>query len=375
MMLTSARQFVDWMQQTALPRFLHQGVISLADGTRCFAESLPNVTPVIRSRVQNRQLYVYAHATRSGWLDAGNTLSKVLEHGLAPFRDAAGIFYFSNADDENARQQNAYEQAFALLALSELFALTGESRFLQRAHRIHDWMQQHLALAEGGYALNARRPPLLSQNPNMHLFEAMIGWWQLTGDKRWEQEAHRLFTLFHQHLFDTQRQCLMEFFAAGWRPDLPQSQHLDPGHHHEWTWLLYQYQTIAGVDTRPWRSALQRFAISYGENKTSGAVMNEINADGTAYRAECRLWCQTERLKADVVACLETEDSAAPERLEHHCEQLMAHYVTGETGRPYCDEINAHGQRSAQPAPASTLYHLYVAARQVERLLPSSDAK
>ena len=369
MMMTHAQQFVSWIKNSALPLFLQQGVKTLPDGAVCFRETLPDEGSLTRSRVQTRQLYVYAHATRTGWLDARQTLDAVANRGLSHFTNAQGAFLFADGNTPLAHQTNAYEQAFALLAYSELYALTGEAQFHQRAMALYDWMQTNLALAEGGYAINTRRPAMLSQNPNMHLFEAMLAWWRHTGEPCWQQEAHRLFNLFTDRLFHHERRCLVEFFSPGWQADAPESPHVDPGHHHEWTWLLYECQKLSGVDTLFWRDALQRFAIQAGENPRTLAVTNEVYHDQTPYREGSRLWCQTERLKADVVACETQQEDAAYRRLDRHAALMMAQYVNGENSRPYCDEIDASGRRLAQASPASTLYHLYVACREIDNLM------
>ncbi|WP_404655484.1 AGE family epimerase/isomerase [Raoultella ornithinolytica] len=366
-MLKQARQFTHWMRKDALPYFLQQGVASRNDGAR-FAETVPAAPGVIRSRVQMRQLYVFSHAMRTGWVAGGEVIYRIMETGLRHFHDTQGVFYFSDGSDKTAKQQNAYEQAFALLAYSELWLLTGDPQIRQRAENLHDWMQRHLALEEGGYALNSEHPPFLSQNPHMHLFEAMLSWWEATGDARWEQEAHRLFLLFTQRFYNQQKGCLVEFFAPGWRPELPVSQQIDPGHHHEWTWLLYEYERITGIDTREWRTSLQHFIVDCGDNPHTQAVMNEIYLDKRPCRAASRLWCQTERIKADTVNCL-TNGQVALQPLEQHLANMQRLYIEGETVGRYCDEITETGERIEAASPASTLYHLYVASRQVDEVV------
>ncbi|WP_145531259.1 AGE family epimerase/isomerase [Yersinia kristensenii] len=362
-MLNAAQKFSQWMRAEALPRFLHEG---MADNR--FAESLPAGSSVIRSRVQTRQLYVFAHATRTGWIDGREQVLTAALKGLTDFQQPGGALCFALGAVEGADDINAYEQAFALLAYSEIYQLTGDTAFLRRATALHDWMKVHLALEEGGYAVNTRKPAWLSQNPNMHLFEACLNWWQATGDARWEQECHDLFGLFTQHLFNQQQRCLVEFFARGWQPTLAVSQQVDPGHHHEWTWLLYEYQKLSGIDTHELRQELQLFAQTYGENPTTGAVMNEVIWHGQPLRAASRLWCQTERIKADVVNYRHSPEQNPDTIISRHVDNMFAAFIEGEDSGLYCDEIDAAGQRLGGASPASTLYHLYVACRQLDEL-------
>lgn len=367
-MLTGERRFSRWMRQEALPFFLRAGVYRHPPHAGAFMEEIPAETALMRSRVQLRQLYVFAHATRSGWIDAQEQVLACARTVLPVFRHPDGPFVFALGDDDAAGDVNTYEQAFALLAYSELYRLTGDRLFRTEAERLHGWLGRYLALDEGGYALNSRRPPLLSQNPNMHLFEACLAWWQATGDSRWETECHRLYQLFMRNLFNPRRRCLVEFFAAGWQPTLDISMHVDPGHHHEWTWLLYQYQRQTGIDTTDSRRALQAFARAYGDNPISGAVMNELRWDGAPLRPESRLWCQTERIKADAVNYRTGGQQADATLIDRHVDDMFRGFIEGEPGGSYCDEIDAQGARIRRPAPASTLYHLYVACRQLHRL-------
>jgi mannose-6-phosphate isomerase len=372
-MLGSADKFSSWMRDSVLPYFLANGIHYEGGIARRFLETLPDSTDLQRSRVQTRQLYVYAHATRTGWIDAGQPVIDIAGCGLADFLSPDDAFYFARHNGGKCGI-NTYEQAFALLAYSELYLLTGDTVFSRKAMRLHDWIKAHLTLEEGGYAINTSHPPLLSQNPIMHLFEACLSWWRATGDPRWEQEAHRLFGLFERHLFNRRHQCLVEFFAPGWRPTLPISHQVDPGHHHEWTWLLYEYQKIAGVDTAPIRKALQAFAVSCGENQATRAVMNEVFWDKSPFRAGGRLWCQTERIKADVVNYRTAPTSARLTLIGTHVDTLFGNYIEGEPPGLYCDEINGHGERIFGLAPSSTLYHLYVACRQLDDLNQSDQS-
>jgi len=146
------------------------------------------------------------------------------------------------------------------------------------------------------------------------------------------------------------------------------SVQVDPGHHHEWTWLLYQYQGLSGVNTLAQRQVLQRFAQQYGENPQTGAVMSEVLWEGNPYRAGGRLWCQTERIKADVVNYRQQPSAEHAALIDQHVDLMFTQFIDGEPAGLYCDEIDAQGQRIQQSAPASTLYHLYLACQELQQL-------
>ena len=96
--------------------------------------------------------------------------------------------------------------------------------------------------------------------------------------------------------------------------------------------------------------------------------MNEITWHGERLRPESRLWCQTERIKADVVNYLSSKDTAHLSQLDKHIEEMFTLYINDEIPGQYCDEIADNGERIRQASPSSTLYHLYVACRQLDYL-------
>lgn len=87
--------------------------------------------------------------------------------------------------------------------------------------------------------------------------------------------------------------------------------------------------------------------------------MNEVNSDKTPYRSESRLWCQTERFKADVVNCITPGDSASLQQLEIHIAVMLQQYITGKSGRLFCDEISDAGKRLLH-APQHLLCIIYI---------------
>jgi len=218
-MIEGAKRFTHWMKEQALPHFLQQGIYAEGEYAHLFYETLPVTSRLLRSRVQTRQLFVFAHASACGWIDAQAAVLAGVKQTQAQFQTAnsPALRFALTPDSASAAALNCYEQAFALLAYSELYHLTADEQYRQAAHQLHDWLQTQLALSAGGYAIDEKQRDALSQNPNMHLFEACLHWWQLTGDKRWQQQSQQLYKLFCHKLFDKPRGCLVEFFAADWR--------------------------------------------------------------------------------------------------------------------------------------------------------------
>jgi mannose-6-phosphate isomerase len=133
----------------------------------------------------------------------------------------------------------------------------------------------------------------------------------------------------------------------------------EPGHHHEWTWLLRRYEAVAaamGVATDPnlqlAADSLFEFAERHGVNPSSGLVMNRLWSDGTVSDGGFRLWPQTERLKA--VA------RRRPDRVRAALDAIERHFASVRPGL-WIERMDAMGNAIAEPAPATSLYHLTAA--------------
>ncbi|MGL6575244.1 AGE family epimerase/isomerase [Aeromonas hydrophila] len=105
------------------------------------------------------------------------------------FADGAGNQLFSlNADGSPADSAVCcYEYAFALLAECWLYRLSGEPRWQQQAESRYQAIE--LLFADPLYGgFHSRFPPsaLRSQNPHMHLFEALLVAAESFDEPRWQ---------------------------------------------------------------------------------------------------------------------------------------------------------------------------------------------
>jgi mannose/cellobiose epimerase-like protein (N-acyl-D-glucosamine 2-epimerase family) len=133
----------------------------------------------------------------------------------------------------------------------------------------------------------------------------------------------------------------------------------EPGHHHEWIWLIDWHQTVAaaigapaGPDLDGPALSLFKFAERHGVSPATGLVMNGLWSDGAVADGGFRLWPQTERLKS--VARLRPDGlPAALIALERH--------IAGVHPGLWIERMDAEGRAAVEPAPATSLYHLTAA--------------
>ncbi len=169
---------------------------------------------MIRFRVQPRQLYVYAHATELGLVDARQAIEQAVHVGFPPrFQTNRETFVFSVDDELNIKNDevNAYEHAFALLGYAWHYRLTKEQTSLNKMEAIYQWFQRELADTEnGGFYSSTHYLSLRCQNPHMHLFEALMVCYEHTDDAQWLERASNIFTLFSERFMQDEYLC--EFF-------------------------------------------------------------------------------------------------------------------------------------------------------------------
>ena len=123
----------------------------------------------------------------------------------------------------------------------------GFSRLRSTTLRVLD---QHFASPTGGYhsvlpADAGRR----EQNPHMHLFEAMLAWFEATGDAMFLARAGELHGMMAGRFFQSQSGILAEYFDGSWTPRAGDLGRIcEPGHHFEWSWLLRRYAGPGGTE-------------------------------------------------------------------------------------------------------------------------------
>jgi mannose/cellobiose epimerase-like protein (N-acyl-D-glucosamine 2-epimerase family) len=122
----------------------------------------------------------------------------------------------------------------------------------------------------------------------------------------------------------------------------------------------------------PWAEHAARRLFACGEqglDATRGVAIDELDDRLAPRSARARLWPQTEWLKA---ALLLAEAAGGDER-----GRLIASAVRALCGlNPYLrpdgtwrDKLDADGRFENEPAPASSLYHLMAAGRQLRETL------
>jgi mannose-6-phosphate isomerase len=203
------------------------------------------------------------------------------------------------------------------------------------------------------------------QNPQMHLFEAMIATFDATHDMGFQQRAGEFFALFVANLYDKQKRVLGEYFEEDWSKIEPVV--VEPGHQAEWVWLLKGFERITGCPTGRHRAELLESALRYRDEATGGLV-DVGDADGNIRRHTRRLWPQTEIAKA-WIAQAESGEAGAADEARAALARLDRHYLSHPVPGGWYDQFDRDGKSLVATIPASSFYHVLCAVTEAEQVL------
>ncbi len=355
-----------WLLNEAYPLWWEQGYDHARGG---FHEKLNlDGSPLDvqrRARVQPRQVFAYAVAGELGWDGPWREAVQAgLDWYLAHYFRPDGLIRTLVSPDGTAIDDSVvlYDQAFGLFALATAYAaLDRPPELLQRADTLLAQLKAQLKHPLAGFEeASPRVLPLLS-NPHMHLFEASLAWTEGGGGPRWRALADEIAQLALTKFIDPVSGGLREYFDGDWNAvEGVDGRIVEPGHQFEWAWLLLRWAKIAGREDAA-AAAHRMIAIGEGPgvDPARGVAMNQLLDDMNVYDAQARLWPQTERIKAHVLAGHAGGVAAGTEG-------LFKYFDTPVKGL-WRDRMNPDGSFVQEPAPASSFYHIVCAILYLDR--------
>ena len=239
-------------------------------------------------------------------------------------------------DDDKA----TYGHAFAILALSEYTRAFGDARALDMAKRTFDVLEKHAYdPVGGGYRSRFSRDwsdpeEMRSQNPQMHLVEALLALYEVSHDETYLDRAAELCHLMNDKLFDHEHGCLPEFFQDDWS-DAPDRREgpVQPGHQMEWAWLLlrvYAYRPDAVFLERA--GQMVSFAWKHGWDQKFGGYYTDLHRSGEVKNSRKSFWQQCEGVMAPLWLWGHTREEEHWGAFELSAEYCFEHFVDWEFG-------------------------------------------
>lgn len=227
---------------------------------------------------------------------------------LTNFRDPqyGGWFEAVNADGSMRNgNKRLYAQVFAMFALAHAHRVTHDPRYLDGAMDTWRDIQYRFADGSGGFRAGMNRDFSQTmigntQNPIMHLFEALLAIHEASGSAEALAAAGEVanFVVFRLVEGTTDGGArIPELYDVSWKP-MGKGGYIDIGHQFEWAYLFSAgaerglNPVLIGVAER-----LLKFAMAEGYDRREGGVFARIDSAGVVDRSK-GYWQQAEALRA-----------------------------------------------------------------------------
>jgi Mannose-1-phosphate guanylyltransferase len=371
-----------WLFERALPLWSTAGLDRRHGGVHeaLNHDGTPAEIGYKRLRVLARQIYCFAHASMLGW---NGTSEEVLRHCFDTLtttgwhEDGGWIHLYAPDGSVRDGQRDAYDQCFVLFGLAWLWRA-------KKWPEARDWAERTLAFIDarlsdkkdGGFFESTEPVPYRRANPHMHYLEAMLSWYEATGERRFLDRAATSVDLFRRHFFDEETWSVTEYFDHGWKPATGREARIEPGHQYEWMWLLLRYAELAGdPDLREYCRKIYATSHAFGHARGTDAVCDHMAPDGSDMSRTSRLWPQTEALKAGLRA--RADGLPGDETLFiRMLDVIFNRYLVTPVDGGWYDQIDANGRVISTNMPTSTFYHVFCAIVEYlrfENSLPAID--
>lgn len=309
-----------------------------------------------------------------------DTATRGADFLLNHFHDPVHGGFFTAVDVDGkvvADAKQTYGHAFALFALSHMFRVSRDERFKSAALQTWREIDGRLREANGGLLGTAARDfspkdAGRSQNPVMHMFEALLALVDATGDADALAGATSVgnFVLYQllQGTADGGAH-VPEWYDESWKP-LPTKEkggYIDLGHQFEWAHMLLTSDRhgLPGIISAASDRFLQ-YALKVGYDEEHGGTFSTCYPDGSVARNKY-WWPQAECLRALVTAAARTDRADLWQRYAQTLTLIREEFIDADNGGWH----NASRQQCAskacpdeQPDP----YHMtgmHLAALQV----------
>lgn len=356
----------------------------------CFAEGLDfsgNIfhTPQLRSRVQSRQLYVYAQGMIHGYPLPLKDIHGVFACYVDYFwEDVCGISYSIDAVTlQKDKLYCSYEQAFLMLSCALLFKASRKILYQQWVYKTHRILKTYYCL-ERGYVENLFQNHKRSQNPHMHLFEAYLACYEVFEDPVFLNEADQLYTLMKQS-FCLSSGGIVEYPDPSFPILQPYEDRetspydhcwIEPGHVSEWVWLLSVYGKLKPrLDNELLSTMRHLMLFVQRKGQASDGLVYDHVTERSPQGISKRLWCQAEALKGFLALYECTQQTRYLCDATRVLEGIKKYYLDPAQQLQGCsglwiDHIEHNGDpRDTTYCPGSTLYHIFSAFHECLRIL------
>lgn len=386
----TAPEWAVWFHGTLMPWWLEQARDTLHGGffDRLTEDGVVQVDDPKSTLVQARLLFTLSHLylrkPDDRLLDGARAAHRFLTEHLRDPRDGGYV----RAVDRTGRPtglatdriKRSYDQSFVLLALSTYQRVEKSKALADQFGECWTFVETRLTDPETGalyeddtvhHVDHGAGDALRAQNPHMHMFEALLQAYEMTGDAIWMRRAEDMLAVVRRHFIDAENGTIIEFRAADLSPAKGRAGSLrEIGHQCEWSWLLDRYVRLGGnADALTLADRMMGFAERFGyhpEGPMKGAAYDEVHSDGRVMTDTMLLWPQTEAGKAYVARFERLGRGADAERAHDFMRIVFQIYFAGR--KAWRNRVDGAGRTLQAESLSRLLYHVTVFVTEGERV-------
>ena len=299
---------------------------------------------------------------------------------LTHFRDKefGGWFEAVGADGAVLNpNKRLYAQVFAIFALAHAYRVTHDTRYLDAANATRVVIQDKFADGMGGFRAGMNREFTQtkldnSQNPVMHLFEALLALYDAGGSPEILKDARKVGDFVVYKLLQGAADgsaFIPENYDSTWKP-LGQEQGglVDIGHQFEWAFMLGA-ATERGLPPlyADVADRLLKFGVEKGYDRVDSGVFTSAMANGEINRKK-GYWQQAEALRALMYHAVARQRQDLAPLITQMSEFVRSEFVDETNGGWYLapkSECRRHSCPDIQPDG----YHMVALHREAIRLV------
>lgn len=330
---------------------------------------------------QARLLFTFSHLALMSDNPAYHRAARIARAAIPAFRKAPGLYRRAiNAsgeptDDPVDDLAFSYDLSFVILGLSAWGRLTQDDNVTSELDACWSMVEtvltdpatglmlEHDGIEDPASALSPNR----AQNPHMHLYEAALQTFEMTGTPIWLERAARMRAKGLEYFLDSDSGTITEFIA----PDLSvlpgrDGARREIGHQCEWAWLLFREVELSGDPSQ--REVAMRmlgFADRHGFSEGGfmhGAAFDAVSADVSWREDRFLLWPQTEAIKAYAVRATEGDNG---EKAQALALLIFRRFFAGRAA--FANQLDSKGRALWPDALSRLLYHLVLALTEGAR--------
>jgi len=379
----SIQEWVDWFYGSFLPDWIEHA--HDPDGFGFYDLLDQHAQPLQRNRrtvlAQARLLFTFSHLASITGSTVFHGAARVARDALPAFEKSPGCYsraraankqHTGNIDDSLAM---SYDQSFVILGLSTWGKLNPDDNIEHELEACWSALETNLTdnatglLLEHDSLINPtdQSAPPRAQNPHMHLYEAALQAYAMTGRSIWLDRARQMRIKGLEYFYDHTTGTIIEFIAS----DLtmlkePEGQRREVGHQCEWAWLLYREAELGG-DTSVCDIAnnLLAFADNHGfapDGVMQGAAFDAVSSDASWHEDQFLLWPQTEAIKTFAIRKNQTEHA---NNAKHLMLLVFNKYFANHS--VFVNQLDNTGKPLWSEALSRLLYHLVLALTEGAR--------